>query len=90
VDHVANLARINLTEEEAESFADQLSDVLEVARALEALDTSRVEPTAHPFPLTNVLREDEVRPCLDRAEVLSAAPEVEQDCFKVPPALGEP
>jgi len=90
VDHVATLARIELTEEEAESFADQLSDVLEVARALEALDTSEVEPTAHPFPLVNVLRDDEVRPCLDRAEVLSAAPDVEQDRFKVPPALGEP
>jgi aspartyl-tRNA(Asn)/glutamyl-tRNA(Gln) amidotransferase subunit C len=90
VDHVATLARIDLTEEEAESFADQLSDVLEVARALEALDTSEVEPTAHPFPLVNVLRDDEVRPCLDRAEVLSAAPDVEQDRFKVPPALGEP
>lgn len=90
MDHVATLARIDLTEEEAESFADQLSDVLEVARALEALDTSEVEPTAHPFPLVNVLRDDEVRPCLDRAEVLSAAPDVEQDRFKVPPALGEP
>ena len=46
-------------------------------------------PTAHPLPLANVLRDDVVRPCLDRAEVLAQAPSVEEDRFRVPRILGE-
>ena len=89
VAHVAQLARLRLTEEELEQFTGQLAAVLEHARDVEALDTAGVPPTAHPLPLRNVLRQDEVRPSLDRAEVLAAAPSVEADRFRVPRILGE-
>jgi aspartyl-tRNA(Asn)/glutamyl-tRNA(Gln) amidotransferase subunit C len=89
VAHVADLARLHLSEEELDLFTDQLAAVLDHAADVEALDTEGVEPTAHPFPLRNVLREDVPRPTLDRAEVLAAAPAAEDDRFRVPPVLGE-
>ncbi len=89
VAHVAQLARLKLTDEELERFTEQLAAVLEHARDVEALDTEGVPPTAHPLPLRNVLREDRVRDSLDRAEVLAAAPSVEADRFRVPRILGE-
>ena len=87
--HVARLARIALTDEELERYAEQLTSVLEHAAAVSALDTEGVPPTAHPLPLRNVLRPDEVRPCLDREEVLAQAPAAESGRFKVPRILGE-
>jgi aspartyl-tRNA(Asn)/glutamyl-tRNA(Gln) amidotransferase subunit C len=89
VAHVARLARLSLTPEELERFTEQLGAVLEHARDVEALDTAGVPPTAHPLPLANVLRDDVVVPCLDRDEVLSQAPEVESNRFRVPRILGE-
>jgi aspartyl-tRNA(Asn)/glutamyl-tRNA(Gln) amidotransferase subunit C len=89
VAHVARLARIELTEEELDTFTGQLAKVLQHARDVEALDVSDVPPTAHPYPLTNVLRPDEVRPSLDRDEVLAVAPAAEDGQFRVPPVLGE-
>jgi aspartyl-tRNA(Asn)/glutamyl-tRNA(Gln) amidotransferase subunit C len=89
VAHVAQLARLKLTEDELEQFTSQLAAVLEHARDVEALDTEGVPPTAHPLPLRNVLRDDEVRPSLDRAEILAAAPSIEADRFRVPRILGE-
>ena len=89
VAHVADLARLSLTDEELDLFTVQLAAVLDHAGDVEALDTEGVPPTAHPLPLVNVLRDDVVRPSLDRAEVLAAAPAVEDHRFRVPPALGE-
>ena len=89
VAHVADLARLALTEEELALFTVQLAAVLDHAEDVESLDTEGVPPTAHPLPLVNVLRDDVVRPSLDRAEVLAGAPAVEDDRFRVPPALGE-
>lgn len=89
VAHVAQLARLRLTDEELEQYTGQLAAVLEHARDVEALDTEGVPPTAHPLPLTNVLREDRLDECLDRAEVLAAAPSVEANRFRVPRILGE-
>ena len=89
VAHVADLARLSLTDEELDLFTVQLAAVLDHAEDVEALDTEGVPATAHPLPLVNVLREDVVRPSLDRAEVLAAAPAVEDHRFRVPPALGE-
>lgn len=89
VTHVARLARLDLTEEELDRFTDQLGAVLEHAAGVAALDTSGVEPTAHPLPLANVLRPDEPRPGLDRDEVLAAAPAAEDHRFRVPRILGE-
>ncbi len=86
---VARLARLALTAEELELYTGQLAAVLEHARDIEALELDGVEPTAHPLPLRNVLREDVARPGLDRAEVLAAAPAVEGERFAVPRILGE-
>jgi aspartyl-tRNA(Asn)/glutamyl-tRNA(Gln) amidotransferase subunit C len=89
VAHVAQLARLRLTAEELELFTPQLAAVLDHARDVEALDLAGVEPMSHPLPLSNVLREDVAESCLDRAEVLGQAPEVESDRFRVPRILGE-
>ncbi len=89
VAHVADLARLTLSDDELDRFTEQLAAVLEHARDVESLDTAGVPPTAHPLPLRNVLRDDEVRPSLDRDEVLAAAPAVEGGRFAVPPVLGE-
>jgi aspartyl-tRNA(Asn)/glutamyl-tRNA(Gln) amidotransferase subunit C len=87
--HVAKLARLELTEEELELFTPQLAAVLEHAADVEALDLADVPPTSHPYPLRNVFRDDEVRPSIDREEVLSQAPSVESSRFKVPAILGD-
>lgn len=89
VAHVAWLARLHVTDDELDRFTGQLAAVLDHARDVGSLDVGDVEPTAHPLPLKNVLRRDEVVPSLDRAEVLAVAPAVEDDRFAVPPILGE-
>ena len=89
VAHVARLARLDVTEEELDRFAEQLGAVLEHAADLAALDTGGVPPTAHPYPLANVLRDDVVEPSLDRDEVLAMAPTAEDGRFRVPRILGE-
>ncbi|MFA5890139.1 MAG: Asp-tRNA(Asn)/Glu-tRNA(Gln) amidotransferase subunit GatC [Actinomycetota bacterium] len=87
--HVARLARLSFTEDELDKFAHQLSDILAYADQVSALTTEDVPPTAHPLPLSNVLRPDEPRACLSQEKALSTAPEVEQDRFKVPRILEE-
>ena len=89
VAYVARLARLSLTEDELDRYTQQLASVLVHARDVAALDLSEVPPTAHPLPVTNVLRTDEVRPSLDRDEVLAAAPAVEDRRFKVPRIVGD-
>ena len=89
VEHVAQLARLALTEGEITSLTGELAAILDYAAEVSALDTEGVEPTAHPLPLVNVLRADDVRPCLERDEVLAAAPAVEDGRFRVPRILGE-
>ena len=89
VAHVAKLARLDVTDEEVDLFAEQLAAVLDHADDVAALDTAGVPPTAHPLPLQNVFRADEPRPSLDRDEVLAQAPETEDGRFKVPRILGE-
>jgi aspartyl-tRNA(Asn)/glutamyl-tRNA(Gln) amidotransferase subunit C len=89
VAHVANLARLELTDEELDTFTGQLAKVLDHAADVEALDTGGVPPTAHPLPLRNVLRDDVPHESLERDEVLAQAPDVEDHRFKVPPVLGE-
>ena len=90
VAHVAGLARLRLTDDELERFTEQLGVILDHAAQVAALDTAGVEPTAHPLPLVNVLRDDDVRPSLDPAEVLAMAPATEDGRFRVPRILEEP
>jgi aspartyl-tRNA(Asn)/glutamyl-tRNA(Gln) amidotransferase subunit C len=87
--YVARLARIELTAEELDLYAGQLAAVLDHAAQVAAIDTTGVEPTAHPLPLKNVLRPDTPGPSLDRDEVLSQAPAVEDGRFLVPKILGD-
>lgn len=85
VEHVALLARLELTGEEKEMYARQLGAILEYAQMLNELDTENVPPTAHVLPLQNVWREeDEVGQHLDIEEVLTNAPDKEGRFFKVP------
>jgi len=86
---VASLARLRLTDDELDRFTHQLSDILDHAADIEALDLADVEPMARPVPLANVFRADEPGPPLDRDEVLAAAPASEDGQFRVPPVLGE-
>jgi aspartyl-tRNA(Asn)/glutamyl-tRNA(Gln) amidotransferase subunit C len=89
VTHVANLARLALSDDEVEQFTEQLTVILDHAQDVAALDLDGVPPTAHPLPLVNVLRPDQVRPSLDRDEVLAQAPAAEDHRFRVPRILGE-
>lgn len=89
VAHVALLARLALTDDELETFTQQLASVLDHAADVEALDVADVPPTAHPVPLANVLRDDVPGPTLDRDAVLSEAPASDAGQFRVPPILGE-
>ena len=86
---VADLARLELSDTELDLFTEQLGAVLDHADDVAALDLADVAPTAHPLPLVNVVRDDVVRPCLDRDEVLAQAPAVEDGRFRVPAILGE-
>jgi aspartyl-tRNA(Asn)/glutamyl-tRNA(Gln) amidotransferase subunit C len=90
---VAQLALLELTDDEIDLFTGQLGAVLDRARELQAFDVDGVAPTAHPYPLVNVLRPDEPEQNGETASIregaLAAAPDAEEGCFKVPPALGE-
>ena len=87
--HVAHLARLRFSDAELDELAAQLSAVLDHAADIEALDVTGIAPTSHPHPLLNVTRPDAVRPSLERDEVLSQAPSVDDGQFRVPPILGE-
>jgi aspartyl-tRNA(Asn)/glutamyl-tRNA(Gln) amidotransferase subunit C len=90
VDHVARLARIDLSEEERDKMCVELTQILEHAARIQALDLDAVEPTSHALALANVTRADEVRPSLTQEEALAGAPEVEEERFKVPRLIEEP
>lgn len=89
VEHVAELARLELTSQEEEQFIAQLNAILTYIDKLNELDTTGVEPTSHVIPMSNVFREDEVQPSLDRALVLQNAPEESHFFFKVPRIIEE-
>ena len=87
IEHVALLARLELSEEEKELFASQLGNILTYIEKLKELDTSQVEPMAYATATKNVFREDEPRPSLKLEEVLKNAPDKLQDFFKVPKVI---
>jgi len=84
VEHIGHLARIELSEEEKKMYSRQLSRILDYMEKLSELDTENVEPTSHVVPLSNVFREDRVKPSLPQEVVLENAPDAAQGCFKVP------
>lgn len=89
VAHLANLARIDLSDEELDHLAPQLSVILESVASISEVAAGDIPPTSHPLPLTNVFREDVVVPGLTAEEALSGAPAAEDDRFAVPRILGD-
>ncbi|HWD05672.1 MAG TPA: Asp-tRNA(Asn)/Glu-tRNA(Gln) amidotransferase subunit GatC [Amycolatopsis sp.] len=89
VAHLAKLARLAVTEDELDVFAGQLDQILDSVAKVSEVAADDVPPTSHAVPLTNVFREDEVRPCLTQQQVLAGAPASEQGRFRVPRILGE-
>ena len=89
VAHLANLARIDLSDDELDRMVGELGIILESVATVQQAPTDGVEPMSHPLPLTNVTRTDEVRPSLGAEAVLAGAPAVEQERFLVPRILGE-
>lgn len=87
VEHIANLARLELSEEEKNRYQEQLSAILEYAARLQELDTTGISPTSSVLPERTVLRPDEPRPGLSREDLLKNAPDVEQGQFRVPPVF---
>lgn len=83
VRHVAELAKLALTEEEIVQYTQQLSAILDYAALLQGVDTSAVPPTPHILPLTNIMRADEPTPCLTNAEALANAPDSADGFFRV-------
>ena len=89
VAHLARLARLDLSAEELDTMAGQLDAILgAVARVCEVA-TADVPPMSHAVPLTNVFRDDEVRPGLTPEEAVSGAPAAEDNRFRVPRILDE-
>ena len=89
VEHVAKLARLEITDAEKEAFSQQLSAILTYVEQLRAVDTTGVEPTATVVEQTNVFREDRVQPSLPVEKALSNAPESHDGYFVVPKIIGE-
>lgn len=87
VHHIADLARLELSEAEVEAYRRQLSAVLEYFARLQAVDTEGIPPTASVLPPRSVLRPDEPRPGLAREVLLANASEVEDGQFRVPPVF---
>ncbi|SFJ76868.1 aspartyl/glutamyl-tRNA(Asn/Gln) amidotransferase subunit C [Halobacillus dabanensis] len=87
VKHVANLARLAITEEEATTFTKQLDDIITYAEQLNELDTTGVEPTTHVLDLKNVMRKDEPKKWITQDDALQNAPDKQDGQFKVPSVL---
>jgi len=87
VEHIALLARLDLSEEELERYSVQLSAILDNVAALQELDTAHISPTSSVLPPRSCLREDEPRPGLDTDAALRNAPDSQDNQFRVPPVF---
>lgn len=89
VEHVARLARLELSPAEKERMRRELDGILAYIDKLRALDTSGIAPTSHAVPVTNVMRDDVERPSLPQDEMLANAPDRQGDLFRVPKIIEE-
>ena len=89
VEHVALLARLDITDEEKARYTEELNQILAHFDKLNELDTSGVPPTSHVIPMTNVFRKDEVKPSLPVESVLANAPDATETAFRVPRVVEE-
>ncbi|MFC4734959.1 Asp-tRNA(Asn)/Glu-tRNA(Gln) amidotransferase subunit GatC [Bacillus daqingensis] len=85
--HVAELARLELKDEEIRHFGEQLDKIIDAAQQLNELDTENVAPTSHVLDVRNVLRDDKVKPSLPREEALKNAPDQQDGQIRVPSIL---
>lgn len=88
VEHIAELARLELTDSELEEYTAQLNKILVYMEKLNQLNTENVKPLSHPINCENVFREDVVKPSIDRKEALKNAPSKDDEFFKVPKVIG--
>ncbi len=88
VAHIAKLARLSMTPEEAQAAGAQLESILSYVEKLNRIDTASVEPTSHVLQMSNVFRPDEIRPSLPVEEALAGAPDSDGDHFRVPKIVG--
>ncbi len=84
IDHIAMLARLDLTNEEKEIFSKQLSSIIEYINKLNELDTTSIKPTAHILPIKNIFRDDKLKPSLLKDKALQNAPGRTDDFYRVP------
>ena len=89
VQHVAELAKLQLTDAEVEQFAGQLSEILQYAAILQDIDTSSVPPTPYVLPIDNVMRDDEPITPLSNETALANAPDSDDGFFRVRAVFGE-
>ncbi|MDP2627968.1 MAG: Asp-tRNA(Asn)/Glu-tRNA(Gln) amidotransferase subunit GatC [Candidatus Rokubacteria bacterium] len=89
VEHVARLARLELSEADKARMRRELDGILSYIDTLRALQTDGVEPTSHAVPLTNVMREDEPRPSVPQTDMLANAPDPIGEFFRVPRIIEE-
>jgi len=87
VDHIAELAKLALTDEEKARFQEQLSDILDYAQRLQALSTDAIPPTASVLPLRSVMRDDVAAPSTPTPVLLANAPKASGDAFEVQAVL---
>ena len=84
ISHVANLARLHMTQPEVEEMAKQLDEILSYVTKLNELDTQGVRPTTHAISIVNAFREDEVKPSLEHDKALANGPEQNGESYVVP------
>ena len=89
VAHLARLSRLAVTDDELDKFSGQLDVILQSIARIGEVTAADIPPTSHSVPLTNVLREDVVEPCLTREDALAGAPDTAEDRFRVPRILDE-
>ena len=87
VKYVANLARIELSDEELDKFSLQLSDILRYIEQLNEVDISSIAPTTHVLPIKNVKRKDQLKPSFKTEEILKNTPQKENSFFRVPKVI---
>lgn len=85
--HIAELAKLRLTDQETDMFAEQLSEILDYAERLNALDTDAISPTAQAIYARNVMSPDVARPSISPDDALANAPDRQDDLFRVKPIL---
>ena len=84
INHVALLARLELTDSEKDLFSRQVGDIIDYMKKLNELDTSGIEPTAHVLPLKNVFRDDKTRESLPQVKAMQNAPDQSEGFYRVP------